>query len=833
VCLSGFSKLKTVRVVVAHENLDFDALGSMVLAGKLFPGSTLALVGGLEGPLKEIAPLLEDRLDLVPASEVPLGRVSEVVLVDNARPERIGPFKALVGRVPFLVYDHHPPAPGDVPAVGGRVQEVGATVSLLVPLLRERSLSLTPLEATLAYAGIWEDTGGFSFPSTTPQDLEAAHFLALQGAEIPRVREWVRLHLGAEARAILQALLKTARWVEVEGFRLLLARAREEGYVPALAPLAHTLLDLHEADGVLLVLRLGKEVLLIARSKDRLDVARWMAQVGGGGHPRAAFARVRGERGAVKKLLQSLSRHLAPEPTLREMMTSPVEVLPPTTAREALRVLEERGYGAMPVVVPLEGGGVRVLGLARRRDLRKAERLGLADHPVEGFLARAVILPPETPLSQAEARLKEGGGRVLVGEGSRLLGIFTRTDLYRKRPVQETPLGERILTALPEGARQVLLALKEAFPQGVYLVGGAVRDALLLRSGPDIDLVLEPGVRVGEVARFLVARFGGSYALHYAFGTGRVRLPFGLSVDLAESREEVYPYPGALPQVRPAPIAKDLERRDYTVNAMALALATWELLDPYGGLRDLEARVLRPLHPLSFVEDPSRIVRGARLAARLSFHFAEEALKALPPALLPEVLATASKSRLRDELFLTLEEDTCLEALALLEELSALYPLYRLRLPPKESFARLLRHPPLEGPPKAMMEARLLLLLYFQEAPLERAQGLAIPRRLQEGLSLLLRLGKGEEVEGEALKKEPLRSAFLALFPEKEGLLWQKRRVLMGRDLLEMGLKPGPRVGEVLKEVAEARARGEVRTFEEELALARRLVGDGTLSSPQ
>ncbi len=137
-----------------------------------------------------------------------------------------------------------------------------------------------------------------------------------------------------------------------------------------------------------------------------------------------------------------------------------------------------------------------------------------------------------------------------------------------------------------------------------------MRDALLSRSGPDLDLVLEPGVRVGEVARFLSERFGGSYALHYAFGTGRVRLPFGLSVDLAESREEVYPYPGALPQVRPAPIAKDLERRDYTVNAMALSLAALELLDPYGGLRDLEARLLRPLHPLSFVEDPSRIVRG-------------------------------------------------------------------------------------------------------------------------------------------------------------------------------------------------------------------------------
>lgn len=108
-----------MRVVAAHENLDFDALGSMVLAGRLYPGSVLALVGGVEGVLREVLPLLEDRLDLVPASEIPLDRVREVVLVDNARPERLGPLAALVGRVPFLVYDHHPRTPGDVPAVGG------------------------------------------------------------------------------------------------------------------------------------------------------------------------------------------------------------------------------------------------------------------------------------------------------------------------------------------------------------------------------------------------------------------------------------------------------------------------------------------------------------------------------------------------------------------------------------------------------------------------------------------------------------------------------------------------------------------------------------------
>ena len=497
--------------------------------------------------------------------------------------------------------------------------------------------------------------------------------------------------------------------------------------------------------------------------------------------------------------------------------------------REALRQLEERGYGAMPVVEPL-GEGVRVLGLARRRDLRKAVRLGFGDHPVEGFLVRAVVLPPSTPLSQVEPRLREAGGRVLVGErageGWRLLGIYTRTDLYRSAPRPEPTLAERVLKALPSGVFRVVEALREAFPEGVYLVGGAVRDALLGRSGPDLDLAVGPGVEVARVAQFLVDRFGGSYGLHYAFGTARVRLPFGLVVDLAESREEVYPYPGALPEVRRAPIARDLERRDYSVNAMAVDLGGLAFLDPYGGLRDLEARLLRPLHPLAFVEDPTRVVRGARLAARLGFRFAEEVPRLLAPALLPEVVAGASRSRLREELLLTLEEEAFYRALALLAELGALKALYGLDLPPEAPFLRLRAE---EG----LGEARLLLLLFHQKDPLERAAWLALPGRLREGLALLLAASRGEEVPKEALGREPLRAAFLALFPEKEAWLKAERRVLMGRDLLKLGLKPGPKVGEILRRVAEARRRGEVRSFEEELALARKLLGDGTLALPE
>jgi tRNA nucleotidyltransferase (CCA-adding enzyme) len=129
-----------VDVIVGHENLDFDALGSMVLARYLHPGARLVRVGGLEGRVREVVELFADHLGMLDEDEVELQEVERVIVCDTARPERIGPFARLVGRVPFFVYDHHPRAPGDLPASGGAVRPFGATVTVLAEVLRARGL---------------------------------------------------------------------------------------------------------------------------------------------------------------------------------------------------------------------------------------------------------------------------------------------------------------------------------------------------------------------------------------------------------------------------------------------------------------------------------------------------------------------------------------------------------------------------------------------------------------------------------------------------------------------------------------------------------------------
>ena len=808
-----------MRVVVGHENLDLDALGSMALARYLHPGAVPVLVGGLEGRVREVVNLIADRLPLVPVGELPLDEVREVVVVDTEHPGRIGPLAALIGRVPFYVYDHHPGP--RLFAAGGAVKPYGATVSVLAELLRERGQSPRPFEAELAYAGLLEDTGGFAYPGTTAADLAAGAWLLQHGADPARAAAWAEARLSPEARDVLKALLETARVVAAGPYKAVLARAEKEGYVPALAPLAHTLMDLFDADAVFLLLRLGDQRLVIARSRRGLDVDRLLASAlgQGGGHPRAAFARVALPLEAIEDRIEAALKNGAAIPVpLRERMTRGVEAIEgELSVDEALLVLRSRGYGGMPV----RAKG-RYIGVLRRRDLERAHALGLGDRPAKGYLQPLVVLDADAPVEAAEAALKAGAGRVFVEEDGEIVGVFTRTDLYQK-DAPEPGLPEGILEALPSGVQEVLRFLAERFPKATfYLVGGAVRDALLGAAGPDVDLVVV-GEKPEAVARALVERFGGRYRVHPTFLTAEVELKGGLHVDLAAPREEHYPRPGALPRVRPAGIERDLKRRDFTVNAMALRVHPRPLLllDPYGGREDLKARLLRPLSPVAFVEDPSRILRGLRLMARLGFRFTPEAERQLAEALSPEVLASASKSRFKDELWLALKEPSPLRALRAFERYGVLEKVFGLSPSPR-AWAALERLEVRRPEEVVWPEAYLFLLLSDLSDPAAWTRRFGLPKTFAEGARRL-----SEPLEDpEAVRQlgPAFELAFLARYPERARWLKKPPRRLKGRDLLALGLTPGPAVGEILRAVAAARERGEVKGFEEELALARKLV---------
>src|SRR5215211_5091163 len=221
-----------------------------------------------------------------------------------------------------------------------------------------------------------------------------------------------------------------------------------------------------------------------------------------------------------------------------------------------------------------------------------------------------------------------------------------------------------------------LLPEVEGLPP-TYLVGGAVRDLLRGADAVDLDLAVEGDAR--SAARALAERLGGSAREHERFGTATVRAP-DLTFDLATTRTETYDEPGALPRVAAATLADDLRRRDFTINAMAVALAgddLGHLCDPHGGFADLDAGVVRILHSGSFLDDPTRLLRAVRYETRLGFQMDEDSERAARAALAEDALSTVSGARVRDELMDLLAEHEAPAAVERMRELGlarALHP---------------------------------------------------------------------------------------------------------------------------------------------------------------
>jgi tRNA nucleotidyltransferase (CCA-adding enzyme) len=363
------------------------------------------------------------------------------------------------------------------------------------------------------------------------------------------------------------------------------------------------------------------------------------------------------------------------------------------------------------------------------------------------------------------------------------------------------------LAAAMRDAYPELKAVVAAADDPVYLVGGAVRD-LLLGAGrsANLDLVVE-----GDAAA-LAARLGAEVLEHERFGTATVRLD-GLEVDVAAARTETYAHPGALPEVAPGPgIEADLARRDFTVNAMAVPLGEPRLVDPLGGLADLEAGRLRVLHERSFLDDPTRALRAARYASRLGFELepaTEELLRATD-------LATVSADRRDAELLRLAAEARAPRGF----ELLAGWGLVELRPGGVElsgAVAELLEEPRWSG-----------------IAPLDlsvRAAAIGPPRDELE----LAGTDPGHPSEAVALAagREPVE----LILARALGAEWLDRYLnewrhvaleIDGDDLIEAGVPEGPAVGRGLAEALRLKLDGELAQGRaEELAVAVAAAGGG------
>ncbi len=399
-------------------------------------------------------------------------------------------------------------------------------------------------------------------------------------------------------------------------------------------------------------------------------------------------------------------------------------------------------------------------------------------------------------------------------------------------------LWERI-TAVP-GMDRLLPALEDLPP--VYLVGGAVRDLLRGAAAVDLDVCVEGDALAA--ARALAERLDGSVLEHERFGTATLRAG-ELSVDLAATRRERYERPGALPLVEPAPLAEDLARRDFAINAIAIGLTEpgrGTLHDPCGGLEDLRAGAVRVLHAGSFLDDPTRLLRAVRYEVRLDYAMDAATESLARAAVAAGALDTVSGARLGDELLALLAESEHPQALRRLHALELDRALHPALAPDPDVVAAAALGAAETGADRTLAALAALLLPAVEELEpwLELLQlDRSVCARVGRGARAGPALARGLSTElapsevYELLRSEPPEALALALAlgapaPAILGYVSRLRHVRLevtGADLRAAGVPESEAIGRALEEALRRKLDGELSGRDEELRFALEIAG--------
>ncbi|MDQ3890780.1 MAG: CBS domain-containing protein [Actinomycetota bacterium] len=851
-----------MEVITTHVNTDFDAFASLLAARRLYPGAVVALPGSLNKNVREFYRLHADELDVADAGALDLDAIERLILVETVHPGRLGEFEAVARRedVDVVAFDHHQPdRPAWLASENVVVADDAALTTTLVGILAERELEVTPLEATVFALGIHEDTGSLTYPGVTQRDADALAWCLRHGARQEMIAQYLHSPLAERERSLLDALVDGLEAHDAGGFEVLLTAVSWPEYVDGVSNLAHKIVDLTDARGLVCLVEMEARVFCVVRARvAELDASAIARALGGGGHAQAASAVFRGPLAdARSRSLSALASAVRRRLTAADVMSRPPRfVSPDDTVAHAMVLCQQHRQSGIQV-----GHETWLAGIVTREDLDRAVGHGLSHAPVKSVMHSDVITcAEETPLAELQRLVSTTDvGRIPVVRGGEVVGVVTRSDVLRalEEPVREEAasaaldLGDRLRElAHLERVFEAVQAVGEQF-EGVYLVGGAVRDVLMGEPNFDVDIAVEgDGI---TFARALATVLGARVVPHEKFATAVVKYDGG-RVDVATTRTEFYDSPAALPRVEHASIRQDLFRRDFTINAMAVSLKGDDfgrLVDYFGGVRDLESGTVRVLHNLSFIDDPTRIFRAIRYENRHGFRMDAHTLALARACVEMNLVGELSSARLRDELQALLSEDAVGDSILRLRELGidrSIHP----HLAADDEAVRLAeevdRLRSRYAPEAPAWRSRLAVLArrlspdelydWFDKLKLRRrdadrvADAVTVAPRLDR---LLAEVEEPAEIRGIVEPHDP-DGALLALAtaapPARARLeryfeeLRDVRLEISGSDLAELGVAESPRVGFILHELLRRKLNHELDGRAAELEAAKELLHD-------
>jgi tRNA nucleotidyltransferase (CCA-adding enzyme) len=881
-----------MKIITTHLNADFDGMASMIAAQKLYPDGIMVFSGSQEKNVRDfIAENLLYRYEFQKLKNIDRKKIRQFIIVDTRSSSRLGPLAESLKQegVSIHIYDHHPKSPGDLTGDVEVIEDVGSTTTLFTHLLRDKGVDITAEEATIFCLGIYEDTGSLTHLTTTPLDLHAVAWLLEKGAKLDLVSQFITYELTSQQVQLLHELMKTAHQYVIQDVPIVVVTLTLQHYVDDFALIVRRFMSMENLDTLFALISMAGRVYLIARSRiTEVNVGLIARDLGGGGHATAASATVRDMTliEAQEKLIRVLHRHVRPQPIAEEMMSRPVITIPTTTTiAEAKDLLTRYNITVLPVVPALEKDDADqkngpIAGMISRRVVEKAIHHDLGALPVSDYMSSDIaVLSLKATLADIQELIIEHRQRLIpILDDDKIVGVITRTDLLNRLVNDPANLPKDLLheSEFPslERTRNLNSIITECLDRRIitllrtigevadrlsfkaYAVGGFVRDLLLKKSNLDLDIVIEgEGIKY---AKELAKELGGRVRTHERFATAMVVMRDGFKIDIATARLEYYEYPAALPTIELSSLKLDLFRRDFTINAMAVQLnaaSFGTLNDFFNCQNDLKYKLIKVIHNLSFVEDPTRLFRAIRLEKRMDFTIAKHTERLMRNAVKMELFGKAGDSRFFTEIKIILSEENPIPAIERLAE----FKLFQFLWPDLKPHLKIDRrfHHILTQAHRAVSWFKLLYLNENLEnwkvyllAIMGRSGGkelrafckrFSIPRKIST--DIIQQKENTDKIANLLLRRRTLSNSELYwLFEDlsNESLLYlmaiarknhikryisnyvsnlrQIKPKTTGKKLAKLGYTPGPLFKEILNDLTSARLDNLVQTEQEEVA---------------
>ncbi len=688
-------KIKARTIITSHVNADFDAIGAMLAAQKLYPDAVIIFPGSQEKSLRDFfISSMRYLFNMVDPEKIDFSETTTLVIVDTRQKNRlIRGLELLEKRDLFIeIYDHHPPMDNDIRGNVDISKAYGATTTILTEILQEQQISLTPEEATVMALGIYEDTGNFTFSSTTQADFIQAGFLLACGASLNTIASLVVKEIKTEQVTWLNELLNEMTVHRINGLDVHISTISSPSYITDLASIVQKIVRMENLDIFFAIVLMGTKINIIARNRiPEVDVGKIMTEIGGGGHAYAASARIDNQTLSQVEmmLLDKLKRDVKSIQVIKKLMSSPAVTIDPySTCKDAGKIMTRYNVNTLLVV---DGKNNSYEGYITRQVVEKVLFHQLSGQLVCEYMNSEIhFVSSDADVAEIELKIIEGKQRIIpVIDDGHIGGVITRTDLLnylvqhnfevsqtqiqvsQKHQIKKWHLENLLENRLSPQTKNLLKSISTTGKDlgvNLYVVGGFVRDLLLDRENKDIDIVVEgDGI---AFAKFYAGQQGCRVNTHKKFGTAVIIFPDNFKVDVASARLEYYTTPAALPIVEKSSIKKDLARRDFTINTLALSLnqdTFGTLIDYFGATRDLKDKTIRTLHNLSFVEDPTRVFRAIKFANRFGFNIGKVTSTLIKNAVKIDCFKHLSGLRVLSELKQIFGEDNPIPAIHTME----------------------------------------------------------------------------------------------------------------------------------------------------------------------